>query len=346
VKTFNSEITAADLVKSIRVGWNLGNTLDTVNFRFNYTSISDFEQAWRNPLTTKENIDTIKNAGFNAIRIPVSWAKCVDSNYSIREDWMNRVEEIAGYAVSNDMIIIINTHHDEIIFKYMDSEMPESKKAFRKIWEQIADRFKNYDEYLLFESLNEPRTVKSQMEWKGGTPEEHANLNDMNQLFVDTVRASGGNNAFRVLLIPGYAASIRQFVMNALTIPHDTAKNKIIVSIHMYEPNPFALDVKNPENTWDGKKDTDTMPVTDPIDRAYDTFVSKGIPVIIGELGAVDKENQEKRARWVEFNVSYAKSRGIPCFWWDDGGHVKLLDRRNNIFFFPEILKGIMRGVQ
>jgi endoglucanase len=341
-----SETTAGDLVSLIRAGWNLGNTLDTADLHWlrDTAPVSDYEKAWGNPLTTKENIDTVKKAGFNTIRIPVSWAKCADSEYNIRKDWLERVEEVVDYAVSNNMIIILNTHHDESIFKFMDEAMEKSKKAFRRIWEQIADKFRDHGTYLIFECLNEPRTIGGAREWNGGTAEEHANLNDMHQVFVDTVRASGGNNADRILMLPAYGASSAQAAINALKIPNDSAENKIIVSIHAYEPYNFALNGDSPVNTWDKAKAADTAPVTGPIDRAYDLFVCKGIPVILGEMGALNKNNENVRADWVEFNVSYARSKGIPCIWWDDGGNFRLLDRQNNIFLYPKIVRGIMNG--
>jgi len=341
-----NEITANDIVRNIRIGWNLGNTLDTAELEWlNSSSISDFEKAWGNPVTTRRNIETVKNAGFNAIRIPVSWSKCVDSEYNIRRDWMRRVKEVVDYAVSSKLIIILNTHHDESIFKYIDSEMEESKKAFKKIWEQIADNFKYYGAYLIFESLNEPRTKGLPTEWTGGTAPEHENLNIMNQIFVDAVRASGGNNAYRILMIPAYSASPSQLAMNGLKIPNDTAGNKIIISIHVYEPYRFVSS-DQPVVTWDGTKSSDTSPVTAPVDRAYNTFASKGIPVIIGEFGAANKDNEAVRADWAQFNVSYAKSKGIPCVWWDDGGDLKLFDRRSNSIVYPQIVEKIMQGVK
>jgi len=339
------EVTAYHIIRNITVGWNLGNTLDTAELDWiNSNSISDYERAWGNPVTTKRNIDTIKNAGFNTIRIPVSWSKCIDSEYNIRQDWMKRVKEVTDYAVSNKMIIIINTHHDESIFKYIDSGMEESKKALKKIWEQIAEYFKDYGAYLLFEALNEPRTKELSTEWTGGTASEHLNLNIMNQLFVDTVRSTGGNNAYRTLIIPTYGASPSQFAMSGLKMPNDTIEKRIIVSIHVYEPYHFVSH-DQAEKNWSRANVNNKSAVTAPIDRAYNTFVSKGIPVIIGEFSAADKNNETIRADWAEFNVSYAKSKGIPCIWWDDGGHLKLLDRQNNKIIFPEIVNRIMQSL-
>ena len=341
-KPFN-DITATQLVAGIKVGWNLGNTLDANGNPG--ASVSQLETAWGNPVTTKAHITAIKDAGFNAIRIPVSWAKCADSNFNIRADWMDRVTEVVNYAVDNDMYILLNTHHDEGIFKFTSKEKAASINAFRKIWIQIAGNFQNYDEKLIFEGLNEPRTKGSSAEWNGGTPEERGNLNDHYTVFVKTVRACGGNNDKRFLMINTYGASGLAVAMNDLSIPADTAQNKIIVSYHAYEPYNFALNEgAGAVKTWSQSNSSDTSPITSRINQAYSSFISKGIPVILGEFGALNRDNEPARAAWVEFYVRSATQKGIKCFWWDDGGNFKLFNRSNNTFYFPQIKEGLIRG--
>jgi len=346
-KPFN-DISAMELVANIKVGWNLGNTLDTSDLHWlgDAPPISSMETAWGNPAATKANIKAIKDAGFNAVRIPVSWAKCANRSYIIRKDWMKRVKQVVDYAVDNDMYIILNTHHDEGIFKFLDKDMEESKKAFITIWLQIAETFRNYDEKLIFEGLNEPRTKGSKAEWNGGTIEERNNVNILNQLFVNTIRAAGGNNDKRILMVSTYAASATAAAMNDVIIPSDdmNEKNKIIISIHAYEPYNFAMNENSNVKTWSKNNPQDTTPIIERIDRAYTLFVNIGIPVIIGEFGAVDRENEEARAELAEFYVSYAKSKGVKCFWWDDGGSFKLLNRGTNKFYFPKIAEALVRG--
>jgi endoglucanase len=337
-----NDITAAQLVAGIKVGWNLGNTLDA-NGNPSAT-VSQLETGWGNPVTTKAHITAIKNAGFNAIRIPVSWTKCADSNYNIRADWMARVTEVVNYAVDNDMYILLNTHHDENVFKFTNADKNSSINAFKKIWGQIACNFQNYNEKLIFEGLNEPRTIGSEAEWNGGTAEERANLNEHYKAFVETVRACGGNNDKRFLMINTYGASGLEVAMNGLSIPSDTVKNKIIVSYHAYEPYNFALNKDSSVKTWSQSNLSDTSPITSRVDQAYSSFVSKGIPVIIGEFGALNKDNESARAAWVEYYVKYAAQKGIKCFWWDDGGDFKLFNRNNNTFYFPQIKDAIMKG--
>ena len=348
-----NDLTALQLVSQIKLGWNLGNTLDTYNLTWlpSNAAVSQMETAWGNPVTTQANIDAIKAAGFNAIRIPVSWAKAANSNYIIRSDWMDRVTQVVNYAVNNDLYIVLNTHHDEEFFKFTNAAKAESLKAFRIIWEQIAENFKNYNEKLIFEGLNEPRTKGSANEWTGGIPQERSILNEYYQVFVDTVRASGGNNERRILMINTYAASALPVAVNSLDIPNDPAANKIIVSIHAYAPWEFALKQDAPFRvTWDINNPGDTNPITAALNPAYERFISRGIPVIMGEFGAVDRNNLAARTAWIEYYVKQAADRGIPCFIWDNGlfsGNGEIFgffNRRTNEIMFPTMLDAMKRG--
>jgi hypothetical protein len=265
---------------------------------------------------------------------------------------MARVKEVVDYAANNDMYIILNTHHDESIFKFFNSEMPESLEAFELIWTQIAETFRDYDEKLIFEGLNEPRTKDSRNEWSGGTREERLNINTYNQLFVDTVRATGGNNAYRALMITPYAASSETAVIRDLKIPRDSIRDRIIVSIHAYTPWEFAL--RNDEeavSVWSKDRRGDTDPIHHMFNRIHSTFIIDGIPVIMGEMGAKNRDNEEARAEWAEFYVSTAKKFGIPCIWWDngmiqgDGELFGLIDRQTYEFHFPLIMQALMDAV-
>jgi endoglucanase len=359
-ETFKS---AAELVSYIKIGWNLGNTLDAVGNTstgfawlgggiYANTSVTQMETAWGNPVTTKETITALKDAGFNTIRIPVSWYKTIDSNNVIRQDWMTRVIEIVDYVIDNDMIAILNTHHDEGIFRFTNDHVDQSLIVFQKIWEQIAETFKDYDERLVFEALNEPRTKGVPHEWTGGNAEERNNLNRYYQLFVDVIRKSGGNNDRRILMVNTYAASANQNAMDGLVIPTDTITGRIIVSIHFYEPYNFALNTNAAFNSWNRNTLSHTTPITDRVNRAYNTFVSKGIPVVIGEFGAMNKNNEAVRGQWAEFYVKTAMDKGIPCIWWDNGAFegggelFGLINRRTNTIVYPFVLDGLMRGVE
>jgi endoglucanase len=271
------------------------------------------------------------------------------------------VREVVDYAVANDMVILLNSHHCEYDFSMLDQDLERTKEYFETIWTQIATEFKDYNEKLIFEGMNEPRTRGSGAEWRGGTAEEHNNINILNQNFVDTVRKTGGHNGKRVLLIPTYAASSSETAQKALIVPADTAKDKIAVSIHAYEPWEFALRTGHDRVVeWSADNSSDTRPITNPLNIAYDTFVSQGVPVIMGEMGALNRDNIEYRVAWAEFYTSYAKSKGIPCFWWDPAmSHVTsanawggwdetfgIFNRATNEFDHPEIVDALMRGTE
>jgi len=361
-------ITAHEWLAEIRIGWSLGNTLDAHDGPDGFswlgdglyanTMVTELETGWGRPVTKPEHFAAVKEAGFNAIRIPVTWFKACDANLNIREDWMARVKEIVDYAVDNDLFIVLNTHHDDALFRLLDSEIEISKNNIVKIWTQIAEVFKDYNEKLAFESLGEPRTIGSPDEWSGGTPEEHKNLNILNQLFVETVRNTGGNNTQRILIMPTYAASANETAQRAFVLPEDSAENKLIVTLHSYEPWNFALRTGDGSvKTWSADKDTDTAPIKMYIDLAYNIFVRQGIPVVMGEMGAINRDNLEARVAWAEFYTSYATSKDITCFWWDNASHwvlrrrewgweqtFGLLNRETIEIAHPTIVAALMRG--
>ncbi|MCL2230324.1 MAG: glycoside hydrolase family 5 protein [Treponema sp.] len=359
LQPFN-DINAFEMTSNIKIGWNLGNTLDAHGERdgfpwlggglYAYTKVFEMESAWGNPAATEELFVAVKESGFNTIRIPVTWYKAMDQNHNIRTDWMTRVVEVVNYAINNDLYVILNSHHDEEIFKFTNAQTRESLVAFKKLWDQIARVFKNYDERLIFEALNEPRTKGSPHEWTGGTAEEHLNLNKYYQTFVDTVRVTGGNNDKRILIINTYAASAEQTAMDGLVLPADTAVNRLIVSIHAYTPYDFALNKNDSFNSWSKDNIGDTSPITDMFERAYNSFIAKGIPVVMGEFGAMNKGNAAARTEWAEFYVKTAMEKGIPCIWWDNGitsgngERFGIIGRYIQDKPFPDIIEGLMRG--
>lgn len=351
-------ITAEDWVSGVRIGWNLGNQFDARTNRG--LGVNQMETAWVNTPVSRQTIDAVYMAGFNAIRIPVTWQKAIDDAYNIREDWMARVRHVVDYAVANNMYIMLNTHHDDELFRLHNKYMPESRRAVERVWEQIAVEFRDYNERLIFQGFNEPRTRYSPAEWSGGTEEERRNLNELNQLFVDTVRATGGNNAERVLVVPTYAASALAVAQMGLLVPTDSVPNRIIVSIHSYAPWLFALTTGGDAvSRWDRNNSSDTAPITNYVNRAYNTFVRQNIPVVFSEMGATNRDNLASRVAWAEFYASHAHSRGIPVFWWDNSGTgvtqigaggageaFGLFNRRTGELVFPEIVEAMLRATE
>lgn len=347
---------ALQFTEELKIGWNLGNTFDATDC--NVTNELDYEKAWCGYITTIDTLAAIKSAGFNTIRIPVSWHNHVDENFQISEVWMNRVKEVVDWAVACDLYVILNTHHDvSADYYYPDSaHLESSKKYLTAIWTQMADAFKDYDNHLILESLNEPRLVGTNYEWwldknNAECKDAVACINTLNQLFVDTVRASGGNNAIRYLMVPGYCASVDGACNENFVLPTDTAQNKIIVSVHAYTPYNFALN-KTGTDEFSVNNALNCKEITDFMDRLYAKFIANGVPVIIGEFGALNKENEQARVEFAAYYVAAARARGITCCWWDNnaftgsGENFGLLFRTANSFTYPNIVKAMMQHAQ
>ena len=347
---------AMAFVKQMGVGWNLGNTFDAHQDPLRVDEMK-VESLWVGVKTSKEMIAKVHEAGFNTLRLPVSWHNHVSGeDFAISKAWLDRVQEVVDDALELGMYVILNTHHDVgSDFYYPNTENAEvSQRYIRCIWQQLSERFAAYDERLIFESMNEPRLKDTEDEWVFNADKDTCIdaadcINQLNQLFVDTVRASGGNNAQRYLMVPGYAASVDGALNRHFRLPQDTADNRIIVSVHAYTPYPFALQ--------DGG--TDTFRLTDigqtsEINRfmmsLYKTYVAQGIPVVIGEFGARAKgDNLESRVTFAAYYAANASARNSPCVWWDNNGHTGsgelfgLLNRRECEWSHPEIVEALIQ---
>lgn len=353
---FDTAVTAVEFTSRINVGWNLGNTLDATG-----TGLQS-ETAWGNPETTPDMIQAVKDAGFNAVRIPVTWEGHMDESYNIDPEWMARVKTVVNYAYDLDMYVILNMHHEEWQCPYADKQEAIAEQL-TACWTQIAEAFKGYDEHLIFEGMNEPRWKNTEWEWNGGNDEGRAVVNYLNGVFVDAVRATGGNNEYRFLMICPYAANCGEPALSALEVK-DPART--IVSVHAYIPYSFAL-ADSGSAMWVETKPVSTQDIDTLADVLNRLFVSKGIAVIIGETGArsrymdiTDEEtgekktvvNDEYRAAWAEYYFSTFKQMGIPCFWWDNGAFLSgetfgLMKRGilyGNEWRYPELMEGIMKG--
>lgn len=350
---------AMEFVRDIKIGWVLGNTFDAIDCTW-LSDEMEYESGWCGVKTTERHIQMIKEAGFNAIRIPVSWHNHLSDreNYTISQPWLDRVTEIVDCCMDNDMYVIINIHHDNNTeFLYPSGEyLDQSVSYVTAIWAQLSEHFKEYDEHLIFNGMNEPRLVGHANEWWIDNESEDckdaiACVNVLNQAFVDTVRASGGNNASRWLLCPGYCASPDGVLNDGFVLPTDPAgdRNRIIISVHAYTPYNFALE-SGGTSKWSSSDSTDVASMVWFMDRIYEKYVSKGIPVIIDEFGAVDRNgNTAARVDFASYYVAAARARGIACFWWDnnaftgDGELFGLLNRSTYEWVYPEIVEGMMK---
>lgn len=346
--------TSAELVAGLTLGWNLGNSLDA----------PEEETAWGNPLVTAALLRAVADSGFDIVRIPVTWSLHTGGapDYRIDEAFLNRVAEVIGYVIDTGMHAIINLHHDGadaldgvewLTLNDSSGAVTEANNAavrsrFVAIWTQLAARYADFGNELLFESMNEihdgydaPETVYYDI------------INDLNQAFVDTVRASGGNNAQRHLIVPGYNTNI-EYTLAGFELPSDVTPDHLILSVHYYDPWNYAgaasthtWGAASPgSDTW-GQEDS----VVQQFDRLKSSFVNQGVPVVIGEYGAVNQTGYEDYRRYyMEYVTKAAVDRGILPIYWDNGGMGSgedafgLIDRRTGEIAYPAILDAMLRA--
>ena len=347
---------AMKLMRDMKCGWNLGNTFDAYNGYSMYSAGTAMETSWVGAKTTPELIAAIKEAGFNTIRIPVSWHNHVDENDIIDRAWIDRVKEVAGWALDLGMYVIVNVHHDnDVKYLYPDTVHYDRSAAYLSaIWTQMAEAFKDCDEHLILESMNEPRLVGTQYEWNWNNGSADCRLsakyiNQLNQLFVDIVRGSGGNNATRYLAVPAYCAAPWNAVDQAFQLPNDTVEKRIIVSAHAYTPYNFALNLQSNDRTFDLDKDQNKKnEIASFLNSLYSRFVKYGTPVMMDEFGALDKNgNLQDRVNFTAYYVASASARGITCVWWDNhafsgnGERFGLIKRQTQEWVYPDIALAI-----
>lgn len=312
--------TATELVSFIGTGWNLGNTLDAIGGGNSLSS----ETSWGNPKTTKAMIDAVKAQGFSAVRVPVSWGNhTTGDNFTIDSKWLARVKEVVDYCIDNDMYVILNIHHDTSTqYYYPSSEYKErSVKFVNSIWTQVAKYFKDYDQKLIFETLNEPRLAGTGDEWwfdvnypNNAVRDSISAINALNQTAVDAIRAAGGKNTDRCIMVPGYGASIDGCTTSTFKLPDDSTPNRLIVSVHAYTPYNFALNANGTaEFTNDLKNEVDYLYST-----IKSHFIDKGVPAIIGETSASNKNNAAERVKWAQYYMGKSAEYGVPCMLWDN----------------------------
>ena len=304
-------IDAYDIVKEMGAGTNLGNTLESCGTWIDTSNTSNYETAWGQPVTTQEMIDGMKAAGFDSIRIPVAWSNMMadDGTYTINEKYFNRVETVLNYALNADMYVIINIHFDSGWWARFGSKTEQERKdamtKYKTMWTQIANRFQEYSDRLIFESANEElgTRLNSTDDYKGSGYYAKDDLdslykltNKINQTFVDIVRSTGGNNARRFLLIAGYDTDISKTCDLRYKMPTDTIDSHLMVSIHYYSPATYCI-VDNPKNSWgydaSWGTDKDIKALQSELSQMRISFVNKGYPVIIGEYGVTDTKISE-----------------------------------------------------
>jgi aryl-phospho-beta-D-glucosidase BglC (GH1 family) len=351
--------TAAEIAAKINLGWNIGNSLEATGG----------ETAWGNPKVTKALIDVVKQGGFNAIRIPASWNQYLinPATAQIKTEWLARVKEVIQYCVDNDMYVLVNIHWDG---GWLENNVTEAKqiennakqKAF---WEQLATQFRDFDEHLLFASANEPNVEDAA---------QMAVLKSYHQTFIDAVRATGGKNAYRTLVVQGPSTDIEKTNSLMTTLPTDTANDRMMVEVHYYTPWQFSgmeadeswgkmayywgADFHSTTDatrnaTWGEEADLDAFFLL-----MKNQFVNHGLPVILGEFGAIRRTtltgdnlqlHLNSRAFYLKYVVKRAKANGILPFYWDEGNignnGFGIYNRTNNTVFDQQALTALQEGL-
>ena len=362
------DLNQSQIVEAMGPGWNLGNQLESV------TDNVPEETNWGNPVITEKLIQSVKAAGFKSIRISVSYFAKIDDDkdYTIDSKWLDRVQEVVNYCIKNDLYAVINIHGDG--YNTIDGgwllcngkNQTEIKKKYKKVWKQIAERFKNYDEHLLFESMNE----EFDGSYSEPNKEYYQNINDYNQIFVDTVRKTGDNNTKRWLIIPGWNTNIDYTAGDyGFKLPTDQYRDKsidkeeqrIMISVHYYSPWDFCGGENCVITQWGNEAD-DPSKTSTTCDETYmknqlnlmkTTFADKGYPVFIGEYGSIDKtsydsENEYYRAYFARKLCQLSRKNGCIPMYWDNGYNgvhgFGLFDRTTCEITQPVIIDAIMEG--
>jgi len=324
------DISAKELVWDMKVGINLGNTMDA----------SPGETGWGNPVTTQAMFDAMRDMGFKTVRIPVTWNGHIGPapDYKIDKAWLDRVETIANYALKDGMYAIINTHHEGWV-KLTPAGKDQGIAESAKVWSQIATRFRDYSDYVILETFNEPKGTANQ--YNGGTPEARAILNEYHLASVNAIRATGGNNAKRIIMCATHAATPSDAAIADLVIPNNDPR--IVVSIHTYYPGGLSF---GGQNSWG--TDADKAAVRRELDREAKDVSTKGSgTAVIGEWGSVSRVDLASRVAHAEYYAEQARLRGMTPVWWDNGGgDFGILNRRSNpiSWKWPTIAEALVKG--
>ncbi len=305
-----------EITNEMKIGWNLGNSLESVGPENKETAtVKEFEESWGNPITTKEMILKVKETGFNTIRIPVTWWKKIDASngYKIDDEWMRRVKEVVDYVYEEGLYVIINAHHEDDWLIPVEDNLKERKKILGSVWRQVAECFKDYDHHLIFETMNEVRLIGTEFEWTEGTKEARDVINKLNFTAFSAIRGTGGNNKDRAIIIPVYGARASDIAIDDLEIPNDDPN--VIITIHAYHPYFFCM-VPNETSVWGSQEEKEDL--INLLNSVSEAAERKKRPLIIGEFGTIDKENENYRAEYTKFYVEECKKRNVTCILWDN----------------------------
>jgi endoglucanase len=270
---------AIEIVNDMGIGWSLGNTFDSYSTFEEMRTPDEQITLWGNKIPTKKIFLKIKKYGIKTIRFPVTWMHFMDKSGKVKEEWLSRVKEVVFWIVKLRMYCILNLQHDSSEGNWL-SEGMNAKQKFDNFWTQIANEFKDFNEYLIFECMNDPI----------GNNFNHITTLIFSQSFIDIIRNSGGNNGNRLLIIPGISRDFHSTCTKAYKIPIDPAK-KFAISIHYYDPAPFTVEKdNNPLTKWGDENDYQEMFTN--FETMKEVFIKKGIPAVITETGVLTEHNK------------------------------------------------------
>lgn len=350
-----TSLSALDITKEMGLGWNLGNSLEESNYLGKNTTVEQCETNAGNPKATQNLFDGLKTYGINTIRIPVAWSNLMstDGKYTINKDYFNRVEEVMNYCLNDEMYVIINIHWDGGWWgMFGDKDSTVRAKAWKKyeaFWKQISERYRDYSDHLIFEGANEELGERLNDDWANGGTTKTGTLTkqeyektalEINQKFVDIVRASGGNNKYRMLLIPGLNTNTDYTCSEAFQMPKDSqnsGKIKLFASMHYYDPTEWGISKTATDwgyiDTWGSEEDYKYL--EQQMKKMHDTFVAKGYGVIIGECGVVSV-NKDGIPKYLKAMFEHCIDKSlVPCMW-DEGTYV---DRKKGYFVYEDVGK-------
>lgn len=344
-----STMTAMQIVNDMGIGWNLGNTFECYDkLDIKYTP-NEIITLWGNPIPTKEMVISIKKYKFKTIRIPITWKHFMNDNNIVSSQWMSRIREVVDWVINNNMYCIINVHHDGEGDNWLSKGI-KAKDKFIDLWSQIADEFKNYDEHLIFESLNQ---VKFEINYLY----DYKTLIELTQAFVNTIRNSGGKNNIRLLLISGANKELDLTSSSEFQLPIDPS-NKFAISINYYLPSQFCTEPDDNPWTWTDENQVihEIIPMTtwgtiedynDMVSNLVTikkNFIDKGIPVVFSEVGVLTEQKKDIESIREFLNVIFSFSTnldGIMACLWDTSnrnfGGMNYYDKVNDRWFDEEI---------
>lgn len=332
-------LTTKNLLRRMSPGLNMGNTLEAI----------PKETSWGNPVPSASYFKAVREAGFKSIRIPVAWSQYSNGQNIISSKWLNHVAEVVSMARKAGLIVMINVHWDGGWLQPTYAKRSEAQSKLEKFWSQIALRFRNYDDLLLFAGTNETAVHG---EYGPPTAENAEVQNAFLQAFVTTVRATGGKNHDRLLVVQGYSTDIDATVKVNTVLPKDPTPNRLCMEVHYYSPYNFVLNEKS--NIWQwGKtatdpKFTDTWGNEDYVDaqfaKMHSAFISKGVPVILGEYSAMNKRSypgmNEYRKIWDIYVTKSAVEHGMVPMLWDTGDIIdRLTGKQKDTDLIARIMK-------